>query len=171
MDRAIPFIEGAVAADKPFFAVIWFHAPHVPVVGGPQYRAMYAEYEEDKQHYYAVRHRAGRTGRPAAQADCDELGVGGNTMLWFCSDNGPEGNRPKRGATRDRPGRSADASGRSTRAACACRGCWSGRPSIQQPRAVDVPCVTSDYFPTVLDVPGLEGPRRPAVSTASACCR
>ena len=54
MDRALPFIEGAAAAGTPFFAVIWFHAPHAPVVGGPPYRALYTEYEEDKQHYYAV---------------------------------------------------------------------------------------------------------------------
>ena len=29
---------------------------------------------------------------------------------------------------------------------------------VQQPHAVDVPCVTSDYFPTVLDVLGLKVP-------------
>jgi len=39
MDRAIPFIQDAVKQKKPFFAVIWFHAPHWPVVTGPQYRS------------------------------------------------------------------------------------------------------------------------------------
>ena len=54
MDRALPFIEKAVADDTSFFAVIWFHAPHAPVVGGPEYRAMYPEQDEDTQHFYAV---------------------------------------------------------------------------------------------------------------------
>ena len=52
MDRAIPFIQQSVAANTPFFAVIWFHAPHRPVVAGPQHRAMYAEFSEGEQHYY-----------------------------------------------------------------------------------------------------------------------
>ena len=53
MDRAIPFIQDAVKKDTPFFAVIWFHTPHSPVVGGDKYRAMYQDHPEPAQHYYA----------------------------------------------------------------------------------------------------------------------
>jgi hypothetical protein len=52
MDRAIPFIQNAVKEKKPFFAVIWFHTPHSPVVGGPKYREMYKDMSIEKQHYY-----------------------------------------------------------------------------------------------------------------------
>ena len=34
MDRAIPFIEEAVKADKPFFSIVWFHTPHLPTISG-----------------------------------------------------------------------------------------------------------------------------------------
>lgn len=53
MDRVIPFIESAVKAETPFFAAVWFHTPHSPVVGGPDYLKMYSEHPVDHQHYYA----------------------------------------------------------------------------------------------------------------------
>ena len=52
MDRAIPFIRKAAAAKTPFLAVIWFHAPHEPVVAGPEYLNMYPGLSEGEQHYY-----------------------------------------------------------------------------------------------------------------------
>ena len=87
MDRAIPFIEQAVENGKQFLTTIWFHAPHSPVVAGPEYRAMYAEYSEDEQHYYgcitAIDDQVGRLYHTL-----EAWGVADNTMIWFCSDNG-----------------------------------------------------------------------------------
>src|SRR5690606_18682818 len=37
MDRVLPFIEKSVRAEQSFFAVVWFHTPHLPVVAGPEY--------------------------------------------------------------------------------------------------------------------------------------
>ena len=51
MDRVLPFIQGNVKKGNPFFAVVWFHTPHKPVVAGPEYRAMYSQYNESMQHY------------------------------------------------------------------------------------------------------------------------
>ena len=36
MDRAEPFIRESAKAKKPFFAIVWFHTPHLPVVAGIQ---------------------------------------------------------------------------------------------------------------------------------------
>ncbi len=52
MDRAIPFIRTAAKNKKPFFTIVWFHTPHLPVVAGPQYTRMYAVHEKYAQHYY-----------------------------------------------------------------------------------------------------------------------
>jgi arylsulfatase A-like enzyme len=52
MDRVIPFITKAAKAHQPFLAVVWFHAPHQPVVAGPKYRAMYSAYDEGQQHFF-----------------------------------------------------------------------------------------------------------------------
>ena len=52
MDRAIPFIDAAVNSDKPFFAVVWFHSPHLPVVAGPKHLALYPEGDLYTRNYY-----------------------------------------------------------------------------------------------------------------------
>ena len=52
MDRAIPFIEHAAAQEKSFLAVIWFHAPHLPVVAGRKYTEPFKDLDPFVQQYY-----------------------------------------------------------------------------------------------------------------------
>jgi len=150
MDRAIPFVRRAVKNNRPFFAVVWFHAPHAPVVGGPEYRKMYSQYSEGEQHYYgcvtAMDEQMGRLRK-----ELRELAIADNTMLWFCSDNGPEGKDGKRGRHRGSAGpfrgrkRSLFEGGVRVPALLE----WPAR--IKGGRVTEIPCCTSDYFPTVLD--------------------
>lgn len=154
MDRAIPFIETAVDSGKPFFAAVWFHAPHLPVVAGPKHVAPYSQYDVYQRNYYgcitALDEQVGRL-----RHRLQELGVHDNTMLWFCSDNGPEGQADSA------PGSAGPLRGRK-------RSLYEGGirvpgivewPGHARPGSVtDVPCVTSDYLPTVLDVLGLAYP-------------
>jgi len=92
MDRVVPFLRRADREERPFFAVVWFHAPHEPVVAGPEYRALYDDRPEVEQHYYgtltAMDEQIGRL-----RSELRRIGVAEDTMLWFCSDNGPAGNR------------------------------------------------------------------------------
>ena len=96
MDRAIPFIEKAIEADKPFLANIWFHAPHEPIVAGPDYLAMYPDLVEEQKHMYgcitAMDEQIGRL-----RAFLKEKGVENNTVIFFCSDNGPADPQARRG--------------------------------------------------------------------------
>ncbi|MFT7680264.1 MAG: arylsulfatase A-like enzyme [Planctomycetota bacterium] len=107
MDRALPFVRDAVKADEPYLAVIWFHTPHLPVIAGPADRKPYAHLPEDLQHYYgaisAMDREIGRL-RDALR----ELGVLDDTLLWFCSDNGPEGKTGAPGVTSGLRGRKRD---------------------------------------------------------------
>jgi len=152
MDKAIPFIQESVQRQQPFFAVIWFHAPHAPVVAGPQYRAMYADRSEDEQHYYgcitAMDEQIGRL-----REELEKLGVADQTLLWFCSDNGPDGDglrgRP-RGSAGPFRGRKRSLFEGGVRVP----GLLVWPEKIAKPRAVEVPCSTSDYYPTVLDALG-----------------
>jgi len=160
MDRVIPFIDKAAKNKKPFLAVIWFHTPHLPVIAGAKYRKMYSQYSEDEQHYYGcVTALDEQMGRLRNQLRA--LGVSDNTMLWFCSDNGPEGKDGKRGRTRGSAGslrgrkRSLFEGGVRVPALLE----WPVR--IKARRTTDIPCCTSDYFPTVLDVLGVKGKRHP----------
>ena len=67
-----------------------FIAPHLPVVAGEKHRALYNELSTEGQHYHgcisALDDQMGRL-----RAELRALGVAENTMLWFTSDNGPEG--------------------------------------------------------------------------------
>ncbi len=155
MDRAVPFIRKATKDKKPFLAVIWFHAPHAPVVAGPKYRKMYSRYSEDEQHYYgcitALDEQIGRL-----RSQLRELGIADNTMFWFCSDNGPEGKDGKHGRTRGSAGpfrgrkRSLLEGGVRVPALLE----WPAR--IKTGQITHIPCSTSDYFPTILDVLGFK---------------
>lgn len=89
MDKALSFIEQSVKSDKPFFTVIWFHAPHVPVIAGPEYLAMYPEHGNAAHYYGAITEMDEQIGR--LRQRLAELNVSENTFISFTSDNGPEG--------------------------------------------------------------------------------
>lgn len=161
MDRAIPFIRKSVADKRPFLAVIWFHAPHEPVVAGPEFRQMYADRVEGEQHFFgAITAMDLQMGR--LRSELRNLGVADNTMLWFTSDNGPEGDTGNQGSQR---GSAGPFRGRK-------RSLWEGGirvpallewPARIKPGSVSaVPCSTLDYYPTTLDVMGLMPENQPA---------
>ncbi len=155
MDRALPFMRGAVEQGSPFFAVIWFHAPHKPVVAGPKYRALYAAHPEGAQHYFgcitAMDEQIGRL-----RAALRDMQIAENTMLCFCSDNGPEGRKQGQGTSWGTAGpfrgrkRSLYEGG--VRVAAAIE--WPSR--ISPGMSTDVPAVTLDYLPTIVELTGAE---------------
>ena len=150
MDRVIPFIENAAKQDQPFFAVVWFHTPHTPVVAGKDYREMYDHLSAEEQHYYgcitAMDEQIGRL-----RNRLKTLGIHENTLSFFTSDNGPENNR-------NRPRSIGSTKGLSERK----RGLKEG--GIRVPGIAEYPAAfpkgrviaqalfTSDYLPTVLDL-------------------
>ena len=155
MDRAIPFIEGAVNKEQPFLAVIWFHTPHSPVVGGERHRKLYAEHPEHTQHYYAcltaMDEQMGRLRKTLS-----ELGVADDTMVWFCSDNGParQGSPRHVGRPNGLSGYKLSIKEGGIRVPAVM--VWP--KVVTEARKVDAPCVTSDYFPTILDALGIDLP-------------
>lgn len=150
MDRVIPFVRNAVKNDKPFFAVIWFHTPHAPVVAGSEYRGRYDHLSPGEQHYYgcltAMDEQVGRLRELLRQ-----LGVEQNSMLWFCSDNGPEGKRAEnrnQGTTNGLRGRKRSLYEGGIRVP----GLLVWPDKIHSSKSVSTPCCTSDYLPTILDI-------------------
>jgi len=154
VDRALPFMERAVTEGLPFLAVVWFHAPHLPVVAGADDQALYPGTDLYERNYFgcisALDREVGRI-----RANLREWGVAEDTMVWFCSDNGPEG---KAGSA---PGSAAILRGRK-------RDLYEGGirvPGILEwPRRVEAGSVTSfaaftsDYLPTIVDFLGLTYP-------------
>jgi arylsulfatase A-like enzyme len=160
MDRAIPFIQRAVHSKRPFLAVIWFHAPHQPVVAGPAYRAMYSSYDDGAQNYYgcitALDEQVGRLRK-----ELRSLKAADDTMMWFCSDNGPEGMSSEKGTNRGVTGglrgrkRSLFSGGVNVPAVLE----WPGHAKAGC--AVKLSCSTLDFFPTVQEAVGCRTPERP----------
>ena len=163
MDKALPFIETASKKEQPFFAVVWFHAPHLPVVGGPEFLAMYPGLDENTQHYYAVISAVDRQMGRLRQSLRD-LGVADNTMVWFAADNGPEGNPGKKGRSQGTAGPFRGRKRSLYEGGVRVPGILEWPARVDAGRESSVSTVTSDYFTTVLDIIGYELPeekRRP----------
>ena len=89
VDRAVPFIEKAAADKKPFLAVVWFHAPHEDIEAGPDYLKMYEGHGEAAHFYGCITELDEQVGR--IYETLEKTGTADNTLIFFCSDNGPEG--------------------------------------------------------------------------------
>lgn len=151
MDRVIPFIEEADRKSVPFFTTIWFHTPHLPVVSDTTYRSLYAGMDLQHQIYYgsisAMDDQMGRLWKKL-----EELGISENTILFYCSDNGPEEKTPgSAGIFRERK-RSLYEGGVRVPAFTV----WPG--TFEENVRIDFPVVTSDYFPTILEIVGINYP-------------
>ncbi|TWU67083.1 Choline-sulfatase [Crateriforma conspicua] len=154
MDRALKFISDSVENDQPFMAVIWFHTPHKPTIAGGKYLQMYNDFPIDRRHYYgsitALDDQVGRLRQTLA-----DLGVDRDTMLWYCSDNGPEGKKGKD------PGTAGHLRGRKRdllEGGIRVPGILVWPQRISEPRTLSIPCFTSDYVPTIADVLGFDLP-------------
>jgi arylsulfatase A-like enzyme len=151
MDRVIPFIRASVSDNNPFFSAIWFHTPHLPLVATKKYRDQYSEYSYKEQLLYAsITMMDEQVGRLWDQLEA--LGQADNTMLWFCSDNGPERGTPGvAGPFRERK-RSLHEGG------VRVPGFVIWPDNIKSNQVTDMPAVTSDYLPTVIDYLDIDYP-------------
>lgn len=167
MDRAIPFIRKATKEKKPFMTTIWFHAPHSPVRAGEKYRNLYSGLSEGEKHYYgcitAMDEQIGRLRR-----ELRELGIENDTLIWFCSDNGPEGDgNPKPQYDPYQGSFYGETGGFRGRKRYLYNGgvcvpavvVWPGVISFGQ--VVDLPCSVLDYLPTLCKAVGCNISERP----------
>lgn len=153
MDRVIPFIQNSIKNNKPFFSTIWFHTPHLPVVSDSLQRSQYSHMDLAHQLYYgtisAMDNQIGRLWSTLESAGIDK-----ETIIFFCSDNGPE---------RATPGSAAIFRGRK-------RSLYEGgvrvpafaiwKNTIDGGRRIDFPAVTSDYLPTILEALNIDYPNK-----------
>jgi len=160
MDRVIPFIEKANAAGKPFFAVIWFNAPHEDILAGEKYLEMYKDYDQSAAYYGCVTELDEQVGR--LQAELKKHSIYKNTLQFFTSDNGPEGslhngNTKRAGSSGGFDGRKRDLYDGGVRVPTAA--VWPG--IIPENSVSDVPASTLDYFPTIANIVSVPLPKIP----------
>ena len=150
-DRVIPFIENSLKEEKPFFSTIWFHTPHLPVVTDSIHRSLYKDLDFEKQMYYgsitAMDTQIGRLWKKLEELDIQE-----ETIIFFCSDNGPEKGTPGSAGIFKAGKRSLYEGGVRVPAFVV----WKNH--LEGGRRIDFPTVTSDYMPTILDILDAEYP-------------
>ena len=90
VDRALEFFRRSAANDTPFVATVWFYGPHSPVRAGKELRDLYPNENLGRQHYLgsitSIDREVGRIRKTL-----ESLGIEKDTLVLFCSDNGPEG--------------------------------------------------------------------------------
>jgi len=165
VDEATRWLKEMRDDSRPFFLTVWTHEPHLPIESAPRYMAHYEDLSVGfQQHHGNVTQLDDAFGN--LMAALDELGLRDNTIVFFTSDNGPEGNGngdPRnpgsqgdrtRGSTGGLRGRKrADFEG-GIRVPGIVR--WPGQ--IQPGTVSDVPVIGSDLFPTILNIAGAEVP-------------
>ena len=152
MDRVIPFIESSLEKNKTFFATVWFHTPHEPVVAGPEYLEMYPGLPDEQKHLYgcitAMDEQIGRLREYLRKKGIEE-----NTILLFTSDNGPSGPITRRGIASAGPfrGHKHQMWEGGLRVPTVME--WPGH--LRENTICSFPSGTVDYLPTIVELLGL----------------
>lgn len=147
-DLALKFISACASERRRFLAVVWFGSPHDPHRALEADRRRYEGLPEKDRNYLGEISAMDRAfGR--LRDGIRELGIRDDTVLWYCSDNGA---LPKVGSSGGRRGHKGTVYEGGLLVPALLE--WPAR--AEAPRVVEMPCVTSDIFPTVLELAGVE---------------
>ena len=151
MDRVIPFVRKN--KDKRFLATVWFHTPHEPVVAGEEYKKLYPDAGETRKNYYgcitAMDEQIGRLRK-----ELRDLGIEEDTILFFCSDNGPADGLAKKGVASAGPFRGHKHT--MYEGGVLVPGCAEWPGTIEAGTETGVRCATVDFLPTIMNLVGYE---------------
>lgn len=147
VEVALRFIRKCAEAEDPFLAVVWFGSPHLPHQSLDSDRALYRERPEAERGFLAEITAMDRAfGR--LREGLGELGIRDETIVWYCSDNGALPRVGSTGGARENKGSIYDG-GLLVPALLE----WPAR--FSEPSSIAVRCVTSDIFPTLLELAGI----------------
>lgn len=148
-DRSIEFLEAN--QEGPFMLYLTHHTPHVPLASPPEDEALYnnikkGRFQKNQKYAGMISHLDQST--KVILDKLTELGLDENTLVIFTSDNGSWGkissNKPYRGSK-------GDLYEGGVRVPLLVR--WPGH--IVAGSVFDAPVFSTDYFPTYLELAGL----------------
>ena len=140
---------------KPFFLAVWTHEPHYPIASAERYEKLHTTITDQEERTYRANVSQLDDAFGTLMKTLDEIGATDSTLVFFTSDNGPEGDGvkgPGRGLTGGLRKRKRSMYEGGHRVPGIVR--WPGR--IQPGTESDVPVIGSDFFPTVLAATGVE---------------
>jgi len=169
----VRWLRGYREDDKPFFITLWFHEPHGPIESDPRFIERYTGVEDpDLKQYFANVTQIDEAVGEIVQALKDE-GVYDDTLIWYTSDNGPEGDTEYgspskknnlwrnryRGSTGGLRGRKRHTHEGGIRVPGIIS--WPAgfeRNGLKPGGISDEPIIGSDVFPTFLEIAGIDLP-------------
>ncbi len=157
VDEATNWLKEHRDKSKPFLLSVWTHEPHYPIKAAPEFKAKYPDLSDDvqREHHANVTqldHAFGKLMRTL-----DELKLTDNTVVFFTSDNGPEGDgikSPGRGSTGGLRGRKRAVYEGGIRVPGIIR--WPGE--TQPGTTSEMPVIGSDIFVTAVGIAGAKLP-------------
>lgn len=151
VEEAIGWLKSRSTAGQPFFLTLWTHEPHLPIETREEYLRLYADLPDAdlRQHHGNVTQMDAAFGR--LMRALDEMGLRENTVVFFTSDNGPEGDGTKgrtRGSTAGLRGRKRHSHEGGIRVPGMVR--WPSQ--IAAGSQSDTPVIGSDIFATICEI-------------------
>ncbi len=91
VEEAIDWLRNHRDKSKPFFLTVWTHEPHLPIESDPKFMALYDDIDNPgiRQHHGNVTQLDHAFGMLMRELDAQKLSQ--ETVVFFTSDNGPEG--------------------------------------------------------------------------------
>jgi len=159
VEAALEFIRRhSGKGDRPFLAVVWFGSPHSPHLAVSEDQAPYLGQEEELKNFYGE-----ITGMDRAfgrlRDEIETLGIRENTLLWYCSDNGGLPGLSRTGGR--------EFKGSIYEGGLRVPAILEWPRLVRSPRVTALPCVTSDIYPTILDILDLRMPGQPEIDGTS----
>ncbi len=144
--EALTFIKKNAESKTPFLAVIWFGSPHIPLLPTKD------DLEAAGGHAYYGEMIGVDRSMGALRNGLRKLGVADNTMLWFNSDNGAWENKDKGPDAFGSNGILRGHKGQIWEGGVRVPGLIEWPARIRKPFVSNVPVVTSDIYPTIVDL-------------------
>ena len=164
--EAVRWLKSREDKSTPFFITVWTHEPHLPIESAPEFMAPYADIEDEglRQHHGNITQMDAAFGKLMSAVDA--MGYRDNTVVFFTSDNGPEGNGTTgrtRGSTGGLRGRKRHTHEGGIRVPGIIR--WPGK--IEAGATSANPAIGSDIFTTICDIAGIPIPDDRTIDGAS----
>ncbi len=87
----VTWMKAHRAKDRPFFITVWFHEPHGPVNSDPKFVERYKGLNDPSMRQYLANVTQIDEAVGSIVTSLKEADLYGDTMIWYTSDNGPEG--------------------------------------------------------------------------------
>lgn len=158
-NAALEWIQDQKSSTSPFLAVVWFGSPHGPHRAIEADRKLYESQPKNLQHFYGEITGMDRAFGKIRNALAD-WGLSKNTILWYCSDNGALPRVGSSGGMRGNKGKVYEG-GLLVPAILE----WPA--AITSPRVIQARCNTSDIYPTLLEVAGVNVEKQPPLDGVS----